>query len=70
MYKKYYDPPCARANEFIDPIAAGEYGVLVGHAPHVAQLKAGVLQILHEGTENNFTSLQEVYLSPILIPPQ
>ena len=65
------DPPWARVNQVIVPIAAGEYGVIADHAPHVAQLKAGVLQILHEGTEKYDTSLQEVCsLSPILIPPQ
>jgi len=64
----YNAPPCARANQIIVSGAAGEYGVIADHAPHVAQLKPGVLQISHEG--GNDTSLQEVSLSPILIPPQ
>jgi len=32
----------------IIPGAEGEYGVTPGHVPYVAQLKPGVLQILHE----------------------
>jgi len=54
----------------IVPIAAGEYGVIADHAPHVTKLKPGVLQILHEGTEKYDTSsLHEVSLSLILISP-
>ena len=34
------------------PGAAGEYGVIADHAPHVAHLKPGVLAILHEGTSD------------------
>ena len=32
----------------IIPGSAGEYGVTAGHVPYVAQLKPGVLQILHD----------------------
>jgi F-type H+-transporting ATPase subunit delta len=32
----------------IIPGSAGEYGVTANHVPYVAQLKPGVLQILHE----------------------
>jgi len=35
-------------SQVIVPGAAGEYGVTADHVPVVAQLKAGVLQILHE----------------------
>lgn len=31
----------------------GEYGVGAGHVPYVAQLKPGVLQILHEEGSND-----------------
>jgi F-type H+-transporting ATPase subunit delta len=37
--------------------SAGEYGVTANHVPYVAQLKPGVLQILHEET----TSESEKY---------
>ncbi len=36
--------------QVIVPGAAGEYGVTADHVPVVAQLKPGVLQILHSGT--------------------
>ena len=39
----------AKVNQVIVPGAAGEYGVTADHVPLVAQLKPGVLQILHEG---------------------
>ena len=32
----------------IIPGSSGEYGVVANHVPYVAQLKPGVLQILHE----------------------
>ena len=38
----------AEVYSVILPGAAGEYGVTANHVPYVAQLKAGVLQILHE----------------------
>ena len=33
---------------FASTCSEGEYGVGAGHVPYVAQLKPGVLQILHE----------------------
>jgi hypothetical protein len=45
------------------PIAAGEYGVLANHAPHAAQLKAGILQILHEETEYEYIPVLRVDLT-------
>eukprot|EP00565_Helicotheca_tamesis_P007368 CAMPEP_0185723492 /NCGR_PEP_ID=MMETSP1171-20130828/321_1 /TAXON_ID=374046 /ORGANISM="Helicotheca tamensis, Strain CCMP826" /LENGTH=167 /DNA_ID=CAMNT_0028391205 /DNA_START=52 /DNA_END=555 /DNA_ORIENTATION=+ len=39
----------AAVSQVIVPGAAGEYGVTADHVPVVAQLKAGVLQIMHEG---------------------
>lgn len=42
----------ANVNQVIVPGAAGEYGVTADHVPLVAQLKPGVLQILHEGTSD------------------
>jgi F-type H+-transporting ATPase subunit delta len=36
----------------IIPGSAGEYGVTANHVPYVAQLKPGVLQILHEENSN------------------
>ena len=39
----------AKVDQVIVPGAAGEYGVTADHVPLVAQLKPGVLQILHEG---------------------
>jgi len=61
----------ANVNQVIVPGAAGEYGVTADHVPLVAQLKPGVLQILHEGTSDaeRSTLLQEVSLLPMLIPP-
>jgi len=47
----HYAQPCARVNQVIVPGAEGEYGVIADHAPHGAQLKPGVLQILHEDGE-------------------
>ena len=38
----------APVKQVIVPGAAGEYGVTADHVPLVAQLKAGVLQIIHE----------------------
>jgi len=35
------------------PGQAGEYGITANHVPYVAQLKPGVVQILHEETSNN-----------------
>lgn len=34
--------------QVIIPGSEGEYGVTVGHSPLVAELKPGVLQVLHE----------------------
>jgi F-type H+-transporting ATPase subunit delta len=39
-----------QVSSVIVPGAAGEYGVTANHVPLVAQLKAGVLQILHEAS--------------------
>eukprot|EP00559_Dactyliosolen_fragilissimus_P006387 CAMPEP_0184858040 /NCGR_PEP_ID=MMETSP0580-20130426/3160_1 /TAXON_ID=1118495 /ORGANISM="Dactyliosolen fragilissimus" /LENGTH=146 /DNA_ID=CAMNT_0027353957 /DNA_START=97 /DNA_END=537 /DNA_ORIENTATION=- len=39
----------AKVAQVIVPGVAGEYGVTADHVPVVAQMKAGVLQILHEG---------------------
>ena len=41
----------AKVSQVIVPGAAGEYGITADHVPIVAQLKPGVLQILHEGAE-------------------
>lgn len=38
----------AEVDTVIIPGADGEYGVTVNHVPVVSQLKAGVLQIIHE----------------------
>ena len=40
----------ASVYQVIIPGAEGEYGVTANHVPYVAQLKPGVLQILHEET--------------------
>jgi len=40
----------AKVSQVIVPGAAGEYGVTADHVPVVAQLQAGVLQIMHEGS--------------------
>lgn len=32
----------------IIPGSAGEYGVTAGHSPVVAELKPGVMQVIHE----------------------
>lgn len=40
----------AKVDQVIVPGAAGEYGITADHVPVVAQLKPGVLQILHEGS--------------------
>eukprot|EP00555_Chaetoceros_dichaeta_P002149 CAMPEP_0198252520 /NCGR_PEP_ID=MMETSP1447-20131203/3022_1 /TAXON_ID=420782 /ORGANISM="Chaetoceros dichaeta, Strain CCMP1751" /LENGTH=167 /DNA_ID=CAMNT_0043937813 /DNA_START=117 /DNA_END=620 /DNA_ORIENTATION=- len=40
----------AQVSQVIVPGAAGEFGVTADHVPLVAQLKPGVLQILHEGS--------------------
>lgn len=34
--------------QVIIPGSAGEYGVTAGHSPIVAELKPGVVQVLHE----------------------
>jgi F-type H+-transporting ATPase subunit delta len=39
----------AKVSQVIVPGSSGEYGVTADHVPIVAQLKAGVLQIIHEG---------------------
>jgi F-type H+-transporting ATPase subunit delta len=50
----------AKVSQVIVPGAAGEFGVTADHVPIVAQLKPGVLQIIHEGsgaeTEKYFVS--------------
>lgn len=50
----------AQVYSVILPGAAGEYGVTANHVPYVAQLKPGVVQILHE--EN--TTEPEKYFVP------
>jgi F0F1-type ATP synthase epsilon subunit len=40
----------ASVHSVILPGAEGDYGVTAGHVPYVAQLKPGVLQILHDET--------------------
>ena len=40
----------AKVSQVIVPGAAGEYGVTADHVPVVAQLKPGILQIIHEGS--------------------
>ena len=40
----------AKVSQVIIPGAAGEYGVTADHVPVVAQMKAGVLQIIHDGS--------------------
>jgi F0F1-type ATP synthase epsilon subunit len=42
----------AAVHSVIIPGSAGEYGVTANHVPYVAQLKPGVLQILHEENSN------------------
>mmetsp|Transcript_4479 Transcript_4479/g.9464 ORF Transcript_4479/g.9464 Transcript_4479/m.9464 type:complete len:168 (-) Transcript_4479:381-884(-) len=39
----------AKVAQVIVPGSAGEYGVTADHVPVVAQLKPGVLQIIHDG---------------------
>lgn len=48
----------ATVSSVIIPGSEGEYGVTVDHVPTVAQLKPGVLQILHDDgeTEKYFCS--------------
>jgi F0F1-type ATP synthase epsilon subunit len=50
----------AAVHSVIIPGSAGEYGVTANHVPYVAELKPGVLQILHE--ENS--SEPEKYFVP------
>jgi F-type H+-transporting ATPase subunit delta len=50
----------ASVHSVIIPGSAGEYGVTANHVPYVAELKPGVLQILHE--ENS--SEPEKYFVP------
>jgi len=40
----------AEVYSIILPGLSGEYGVTANHVPYVAQLKAGVVQILHQET--------------------
>eukprot|EP00567_Pseudictyota_dubia_P018427 CAMPEP_0197434182 /NCGR_PEP_ID=MMETSP1175-20131217/1949_1 /TAXON_ID=1003142 /ORGANISM="Triceratium dubium, Strain CCMP147" /LENGTH=168 /DNA_ID=CAMNT_0042962805 /DNA_START=67 /DNA_END=573 /DNA_ORIENTATION=+ len=40
----------ANVSQVIVPGAAGEYGITADHVPIVAQLKPGVLQIMHDGS--------------------
>mmetsp|Transcript_50106 Transcript_50106/g.150841 ORF Transcript_50106/g.150841 Transcript_50106/m.150841 type:complete len:168 (-) Transcript_50106:224-727(-) len=41
----------AKVSQVIVPGAAGEYGITADHVPIVAQLKPGVLQIMHDAGE-------------------
>ena len=41
-------PPASGVAQVIIPGSAGEYGVTAGHSPIVAELKPGVVQVLHE----------------------
>jgi len=45
-HEKLYEG--AEVYSVILPGAAGEYGITANHVPYVAQLKPGVVQILHE----------------------
>jgi hypothetical protein len=40
----------ASVHSIILPGLSGEYGITANHVPYVAQLKAGVVQILHDET--------------------
>ena len=40
----------AKVEQVIVPGAAGEFGITADHVPVVAQLKPGVMQILHSGS--------------------
>lgn len=40
----------AKVEQVIVPGAAGEFGITADHVPVVAQLKPGVMQILHDGS--------------------
>jgi F0F1-type ATP synthase epsilon subunit len=46
--------------QVIIPGAAGEYGVTANHVPYVAQLKPGVLQIMHE---ENSTEIEKYFVA-------
>jgi F-type H+-transporting ATPase subunit delta len=47
--------------QVIVPGVEGEYGVTPNHVPYVAQLKPGVLQILHE--EGNFADSEKYFVA-------
>jgi F-type H+-transporting ATPase subunit delta len=51
----------AKVFQVIIPGVEGEYGVTPNHVPYVAQLKPGVLQILHE--EGNFADSEKYFVS-------
>ena len=57
-------PPPAMFRQVIIPGSAGEYGVTAGHSPIVAELKPGVVQVLHEPVshfhESNLMSLRMI----------
>lgn len=56
----------------IIPGSAGEYGVTAGHSPIVAELKPGVIQVLHEAVSSavractRYMSSRLAFLSPYL----
>ena len=58
-YESIYDG--ASVFQVIIPGAEGEYGVTPNHVPYVAQLKPGVLQILHE--EGNFADSEKYFVA-------
>jgi F0F1-type ATP synthase epsilon subunit len=69
----------ASVHSVILPGLSGEYGITANHVPYVAQLKAGVVQILHDETSppekyfvpggyalthDNSTTVRDVRLAP------
>jgi hypothetical protein len=51
----------AKVFQVIIPGVEGEYGVTPNHVPYVAQLKPGVLQILHE--EGSFADSEKYFVA-------
>jgi F0F1-type ATP synthase epsilon subunit len=51
----------AKIFQVIVPGVEGEYGVTPNHVPYVAQLKPGVLQILHE--EGSFADSEKYFVA-------
>ena len=51
----------ANVFQVIIPGVEGEYGVTPNHVPYVAQLKPGVLQILHE--EGNLADSEKYFVA-------